>query len=215
MATNNGTITITGIDELEKKLTQMRTEDPTFEKRLRGAIREILKEARKALSDDAKTNLQIKSDPRSAYKAVRSSVYKRLFGGQVNILNNRRAGAMKLYEPQRTLTAGQRGGNRKKRSQRTTDLMSYQGKDRGFILRFLNAGTGDRTINFKDDPGREYVDRGRRGGNLQKYGKTINTGRRGNIGARNWFGQQSQREMQAAAGKLQELIDKIINDEFV
>ena len=215
MATNNGTITITGIDELEKKLTQMRTEDPTFEKRLRGAIREILKEARKALSDDAKTNLQIKNDPRSAYKAVRSSVYKRLFGGQVNILNNRRAGAMKLYEPQRTLTAGQRGGNRKKRSQRTTDLMSYQGKDRGFILRFLNAGTGDRTINFKDDPGREYVDRGRRGGNLQKYGKTINTGRRGNIGARNWFGQQSQREMQAAAGKLQELIDKIINDEFV
>ena len=72
MATNNGTITITGIDELEKKLTQMRTEDPTFEKRLRGAIREILKEARKALSDDAKSNLQIKSDPRSAYKAVRS-----------------------------------------------------------------------------------------------------------------------------------------------
>ena len=215
MATNNGTITITGIDELEKKLTQMRTEDPTFEKRLRGAIREILKEARKALSDDAKTNLQIKSDPRSAYKAVRNSVYKRLFGGQVNILSSRKAGAMKLYEPQRTLTAGQWGGNRRKRSQRTTDLMSYQGKDRGFILRFLNAGTGDRTINFKDDPGREYVDRGRRGGNLQKYGKTINTGRRGNIGARNWFGQQSQREMQAAAGKLQELIDKIINDEFV
>lgn len=215
MATNNGTITITGIDELEKKLTQMRTEDPTFEKRLRGAIREILKEARKALSDDAKTNLQIKSDPRSAYKAVRSSVYKRLFGGQVNILRSRRAGAMSLYEPQRTLTAGQWGGNRKKRSQRTTDLMSYQGKDRGFILRFLNAGTDDRTINFKDDPGREYVDRGRRGGNLQKYGKTINTGRRGSIGARNWFGPQSQREMQAAAGKLQELIDKIINDEFV
>ena len=215
MATNNGTITITGIDELEKKLTQMRTEDPTFEKRLRGAIREILKEARKALSDDAKSNLQMKGDPRSAYKAVRSSVYKRLFGGQVNILRSRRAGAMSLYEPQRTLTAGQWGGNRKKRSQRTTDLMSYQGKDRGFILRFLNAGTGDRTINFKDDPGREYVDRGRRGGNLQKYGKTINTGRRGSIGARNWFGPQSQREMQAAAGKLQELIDKIINDEFV
>lgn len=215
MATNNGTITITGIDELEKKLTQMRTEDPTFEKRLRGAIREILKEARKALSDDAKSNLQIKSDPRSAYKAVRSSVYKRLFGGQVNILPSRRAGAMSLYEPQRTLTAGQWGGNRKKRSQRTTDIMSYQGKDRAFILRFLNAGTADRTINFKDDPSREYVDRGRRGGNLQKYGKTINTGRRGSIGARNWFGPQSQREMQAAAGKLQELIDKIINDEFV
>ena len=209
----NGTITIKGIDELEKKLTKMRTEDPTFEKRLRGAIREILKEARKELSSDAKENLQ--SDPRSAYKAVRSSVYKRLFGGQVNILPSRRAGAMRLYEPSRTLTAGQWGGNRRPRSKRTTDLMSYQGKDRGFILRFLNAGTGDRTINFKNDPSREYVDRGRRGGNLQKYGKTINTGKRGSIAARNWFGSASQRELQAAAGKLQKLIDKIINEEFV
>ena len=147
----NGTITIKGIDELEKKLTKMRTEDPTFEKRLRGAIREILKEARKELSGDAKENLQMQSDPRSAYKAVRSSVYKRLFGGQVNILPSRRAGAMSLYEPPRTLTAGQRGGNRRPRSKRTTDLMSYQGKDRGFILRFLNAGTGDRTINNSTD----------------------------------------------------------------
>lgn len=211
----NGTITIKGIDELEKKLTQMRTEDPTFEKRLRGAIREILKRARKELSGDAKENLQMQGDPRSAYKAVRSSVYKRLFGGQVNILPSRRAGAMSLYEPPRTLTAGQRGGNRRPRSKRTTDLMSYQGKDRGFILRFLNAGTGDRTINFKDDPSREYVDRGRRGGNLQKYGKTINTGRRGSIAARNWFGSASQREMQEAAGKLQEIIDKVINEEFI
>lgn len=210
----NGAITIEGIDELDKKLKAMRTEDPTFEKRLRGAIREIMKEARKELSGDAKTNLQMQSDPRSAYRAVRHAVYKRIFGGQVNILPSRRAGAMNLYEPTRTLTAGQRGGNRRPRSKRTTDLMSYQGKDRGFILRFLNAGTGDRTINFKDDPSREYVDRGRRGGNLQKYGKTINTGKRGSIAARNWFGSASQRELQAAAGKLQDLIDRIINDEF-
>ena len=75
----HGTITIKGIDELEKKLTQMRTEDPTFEKRLRGAIREILKEARKELSGDAKTNLQMQSDPRSAYKAVRSSVVRLIY----------------------------------------------------------------------------------------------------------------------------------------
>ena len=213
--TNGGTVTIEGIAELRKKIKQLQTDSPGFEKRLRGAIREILKEARKELSGDAKKNLQMQSDPRSAYKAVRSSVYKRLFGGQVNILPSRRAGAMKLYEPPRTLTGGHRGGNRRPRSKRTTDLMSYQGKDRGFILRFLNAGTGDRTINFKDDPSREYVDRGRRGGNLQKYGKTINTGKRGSIAARNWFGSASQREMQEAAGKLQALIDKVINEEFV
>lgn len=184
----NGTVTITGIEELEKKLTRMRTDDPTFEKRLRGAIREILMQARKELSGDAQTGLQMQSDPRSAYKAVRSAVYKRIFGGQVNILQSRRAGAMKLYEPPRKLREGKRGGNRMPRGKRTEQLMSYQGKDRGFVLRFLNQGTTTRT----------------------SYG-----GNRGAISARNWFGGASQREMQDAAGKLQTLIDRIINDEFV
>ena len=184
----NGTITMEGVDELEKKLTRMRTEDPTFEKRLRGAIRDILKDARGSLSKDAQSGLQMQSDPRSAYRAVRSSVYKRLFGGQVNILQSRRAGAGRLYEPPRKLREGQRGGNRMTRGKRTEQLMSYQGKDRGFILRFLNGGTTGRT----------------------SYG-----GNRGAIRARNWFGNASQQQLQQAAGRLQEIIDRIIKDEFV
>lgn len=184
----NGTITMEGVDELEKKLTRMRTEDPTFEKRLRGAIRDILKEARSSLAKDAQSGLGMKSDPRSAYRAVRSSVYKRLFGGQVNILQSRRAGAGRLYEPPRKLREGQRGGNRMTRGKRTEQLMSYQGKDRGFILRFLNGGTTGRT----------------------SYG-----GNRGAIRARNWFGNASQQQLQQAAGRLQEIIDRIIKDEFV
>lgn len=184
----NGVIIIEGIDELEKKLKQMRTDDPTFEKRLRGAIREILKEARNELAKNATKGLDMKSDPRQAYRAVRSSVYKRIFGGQVNILQSRKAGAGKLYEPQRKLQPGQRGGNRMVRSKRTEQLMSYQGKDRGFILRFLEAGTSQRT----------------------SYG-----GNRGSITARHWFGTTSRQEFEHAAEKLQKLVDRIIKDEFV
>ena len=184
----NGTITIEGLDALEDKLKRMKTDDPTFEKRLRGAIRHIMMEARKDLSGNAQTGLKMENDPRHAYKAVRYAVYKRIFGGQVNILQSRRAGAMRLYEPQRKLREGQRGGNRKPRGKRTEQLMSYQGKDRGFVLRFLNQGTTTRT----------------------SYG-----GNRGAISARNWFGSASQRELNQAAEKLQAIIDRIINDEFV
>ena len=180
-------ITIEGIDAFDKKIKQMRTDDPTFEKRLRGAIREILKDARNALSKDAQSGLQMKSDPRHAYKAVRSAVYKRLFGGQVNILQSRKAGSGHLYEPQRK-GLPKRGGNRMKRSERTTQLMSYQGKDRGFILRFLNGGTTDRI----------------------SYG-----GNRGSIPARHWFGGASQKQLEIAAKKLQDIIDRVINDKFL
>lgn len=184
----NGAITIEGLDAFEEKLKQLKTDDPTFEKRLRDAIRGILKEARSDLSRNAQSGLQMSGDPRAAYKAVRFAVYKRIFGGQVNILSSRKAGAGRLFEPPRKLREGQRGGNRRPRGKRTEQLMSYQGKDRGFILRFLNAGTAERSTRF---------------------------GNRGAISARNWFGSASQQELNMAADKLQVIIDRIINDEFV
>ena len=49
----NGTVTITGLDALDKKLAQLKTDSPGFEKRLRGAIRKILGEARANLRKDA------------------------------------------------------------------------------------------------------------------------------------------------------------------
>lgn len=201
----NGTITIEGLDALEDKLKRMRTDDPTFEKRLRAAIRQIMLEARKELSSNTAMGLQMESDPRNAYKAVRSAVYKRIFGGQVNILQSRRAGASRLYEPLRTLDPSKRGGNRRPRGKRTEQLMSYQGKDRGFILRFLNAGADGRNINFTSNDKRK----------VDKWNKHPNTGNRGAIAARNWFGSASQRELNAVSEKLQAIIDRIINDEFV
>ena len=206
MDIKNGTVTITGLDAFEKKIKEIETTNPGFEKRLRGVIRKVLGEARAKLSKDATSGLQMKSDPRKAYKAVRYAVYKRLFGGQVNILQSRKAGAMNLYEPPKK-GLPKRGGNRVLRSKRTTDIMSYQGKDRGFILRFLNQGTGDRAIH-------QMGNRALRTGSVSILATKSLGGNRGSITARNWFGSASQRELENVAGHLQDIIDKIINDEF-
>ena len=199
-------VEITGLSEFEAKLQKMKTDNPDFEKRLRGAIRKILGHARANLRKDAASGLQMESDPRKAYKAVRYAVYKRLFGGQVNILNSRKAGAETGYRPARTLTPGQRGGNRRQRNSR--DLDKYEGVDRGFILRWLNNGmtkTNPRLIKFTENDRRK----------VDKWNKHPNTGNRGAISSRNWFGNASLKELQSVAGEMQALIDKVIKEEFV
>jgi hypothetical protein len=205
---NNGTVTITGLGEFEKKLEQLKSDSPGFEKRLRDAIRKILGKARSHLQNEAASGLRMQSDPRHAYKAVRYAVYKRIFGGQVNILQPRSAGKGHLYEPPRTLKPHKRGGNRVLRSRRTTDVMSYEGKDRAFVLRFLNQGTGDRAIHSM---GGQSL---RRGGVGILKTKSIGA-HRGAISPRNWFKGASMREMQSTSAEIQNLIDKIIKEEFI
>lgn len=202
----NGAVTISGLDALDKKLSQLKTDSPGFEKRLRGAIRKILGEARANLRKDAAKELDMKSDPRHAYKAIRFAVYKKIFGGQVNILNSRKAGAETNYKPPRTLVQGKRGGNRRTRTSR--DLDKYEGVDRGFILRWLNNGmtkTSPRVIKFTEND-RRKVDR---------WNKHPNTGNRGSIAARNWFKGASLQELQKVASEMDELINKIIKEEFI
>ena len=203
---DNGTIELKGLSEFEKKLAQLKTDNPGFEKRLRDVIRKVLGHARANLRKDAARGLDMQSDPRNAYKAVRFAVYKRLFGGQVNILQSRRAGASTTYSPPRTLKAGQRGGNRRLRTSRNLD--KYEGVDRGFILRWLNNGmtkTNPRVIQFSENPNRK----------VDKWNKHPNTGNRGAIAARNWFGNASLMELRNVAGEMQQLIDKVIKDEFI
>ena len=203
---NNGTVTISGLSEFEEKLQKLKTDNPDFEKRLRGVIRKILGHARANLRSQAASGLQMESDPRHAYKAVRYAVYKRLFGGQVNILNSRKVGAETGYRPARTLTPGQRGGNRRLRASR--DLNKYEGVDRGFILRWLNDGmtkTNPRVIKFTENDRRK----------VDKWNKHPNTGNRGAISARNWFKGASLKELQDVAGEMQQLIDRIIKEEFI
>jgi hypothetical protein len=202
--------TIEGYDEQMKQLKRMMTDDPTFRRRINAVLGQVLKEARKANSEDAKN--VVKNDPRHAYKAVRAAVYKRILGGQVNILQKRKAGTPTGYrKPLKGLP--KRGGNRWGRSQRTKDIEGYEGMDRGFILRFINAGTADRGIT-------SYTDRmGTRhslgSASSQNWKTHALTGNRGSISARNWFSGASHAALEKASLQLQELIDKIIANEFI
>ena len=207
----SGAFEVDGIVRQKEELERLMMSNPAMEKKVQGLIRKVLGDVRSSLGQAARDKMA--SDPRKAYKAVRTLVYNRILGGNVNILNKKRAsGGGGSYTPMRTLKTGQRGGNRRVRSERSYKLESYYGSDRGFILRFLNAGTNERVINFMPDNSRERVHRGSQGGNLRKYGKTINTGRRGHISARNWFGPRSQKEMEHAAETLTQYIDQLIKE---
>ena len=199
---------VDGFVEQRKELDKLLMSNPEMEKKVQGLIRVVLKTVRRSLGQAA--SQQMENDPRKAYQAIRTSIYKRILGGNVNILHKKRAGKPGSYAPTRTLRSGQRGGNRRDRSERTMKLESYYGSDRGFILRFLNAGTQDRVINFLPNSSREHVHRGSQGGDLQKYGRTVNTGNRGRISTRNWFGSRSQKEMENAAEMLTQFIDQLI-----
>ena len=203
-----------GFVEQSQALDKLLMKNPEMEKKVQGLIRKVLNEVRKSISKAASGKM--KNDPREAYKAVRSAVYKRILGGNVNILAKRRAsGNGGKYTPTKTLKTHQRGGNRRARSGRTMKLESYFGSDRGFVLRFLNSGTQERVMKkFNVDEAREHVHRGSRGGNIRKYGKTVNTGSRGSIKARNFFGNASQTAMAGAAENLTQLIDSLIKQEL-
>ena len=182
---------IDGFVKQREELERLMMSNPDMEKRVQKLIRKVLMEARMVVANQAKSEMS--SDPRQAYKAVKTTVYRRILGGSVSILNKRRSGAPGSYEPPRKLRQGQRGGNRVPRGQRTQQVMSYQGADRAFVLRFLNQGTGERTS-------------GTRGGRLG--------GNRGSIAARNFFSSSSQRAMQQAVDQLTKLIDDMIKQEF-
>ena len=195
-----------GFVEQRKELERLLMSNPEMEKKVQGLIRKVLAEVRKRMGDAASQPSVMKSDPRQAYKAVRSVIYKRILGGNVNILNKKRASGGGSYTPTRTLKSGQRGGNRKVRSERSYKLESYYGSDRGFVLRFLNAGTpGNRNLqNFEYKEWRK----------VDKWNKHPNTGYRGHISSRNWFGNRSHQEMENAAENLTQLIDQLIAEEM-
>ena len=198
---DNGTIEITGLEERIKKFSEASTKNPEMQRRIREVIRATLAKVRKSLQGQAQSGLQMQSDPRKAYKAVRMAVYRRIFGGQVNILQSNKAGAGHYYEPPRH--PSHRGGNRMAQSGRTRKMMSYQGSERGFILRFLNQGTDVRYTGGRN--GRTESER------FRFIGSHGGRGHRGSIAARNWFGSASQRELENAAANLDKMIDDIVS----
>lgn len=180
-------IIVTGSESLQQAIKGLSTESPAMRRHIMSIIRKEIAAARKRICEDAQDVLD--NDPRKAYLAVRSSVYKQVLGAQVNILPTTKRGAPTTYVRHRKLDDNprQRGGNRRKRSLRTMQMESYQGVDRGFILRFQNAGTATRETRF---------------------------GNRGSLRARRWFGTSSAFQVEQAANAIADMIERALNAEF-
>ena len=185
MAEVNGDIQVSGFIEKQRVFEHLLTTDPNFDLNTKAVIRKVLQEARKNLSRDAAS--YIENDPRKAARAIKHTVYKQIFGGNLSILNKRKASnGTSTYVPTRTLQPGQRGGNRRPRSQRTRQVDSYYGSDRGFILRFLNQGTVSRDTRY---------------------------GNRGAIRRTDWFGHTAPFEMERAASELAAAINEYVKQQ--
>ena len=191
------------ISNQEQNLRAAMSTDPKMRKVIQQHIREALFEARRDVMNSMKFD---NGDPRGARRAIRTSVYEKVLGGQINILNGSKAHGSNSYEPPRKLSPGQRGGNRRSRSERTKQIMSYAPLDRGFILRFVNSGTKTRVIGFRNTVK----------GNRSRYdrlttriyrGDKSRTGNRGSIAARNWFMSSAESAMANAAANIAEMIE--------
>jgi hypothetical protein len=127
-------------------LEQLLTTNPNTEKALQKLIRKAIKEAR------AETASKIKfknGDPHHAAQSIRTTVYKKILGANINIYNSRRAhGSIDYTPPRKQRPPHARGGNRLKRSEETQRILNYGPLDRGFILRWVNSGTNGRTSRY-------------------------------------------------------------------
>lgn len=163
--------------EQQKALEAALSTSPKAQTVLRKIIRKYVKEARTQVV----SGIHFKNgDPRHAAWAVRTAVYKKVLGANINIFNSRKAHGDNSYEPPRKLRPGQRGGNRIPRSRDTQRMMHYAPQDRGMILRWVSSGTGNRTT---------------------RYGK------RGSITARNFFRPLGDRAMGQMRDNLAQAIE--------
>ena len=177
--------------ETDLRLDKLLVSDKAMEAKVRRIVEKVLNLARNSVRGRMKL-----SSTKAAYLAIRKSVYKKILGGNINIApsryhSDRRAPLPPVRHRLETATntkGNHRGGNRMPRSTRTEDLLTYWGVDRGFILRFLNAGTPQRNTN-----GTRYV---------------------GQIQGQYWFGNASQTALEDAAKAFDTLMDKLIEQEF-
>ena len=190
------------ISNQEQNLRAAMSTDPKMRKVIQHHIREALFEARR----DVMAAFPAEHDPREARRAIRTSVYDKVLGGNINILTGKKAHGSNSYEPPRKLTPGQRGGNRRKRSERTKQIMGYAPLDRGFILRFVNSGTKTRVIGFRNTV---KANRTRYENMVYRInrGDKARTGNRGSIAARNWFMQSAESALGTAAQIIADLIE--------
>ena len=192
------------ISNVADNLQAAMTTDHKMRKAVQQHIREALWEARKEMINSANF---ANGDPRQSLRAIRNSVYEKVLGGQINIKRSRKDhGSGSAYTPPRTLTPGQRGGNRRPRSRRTEQINSGSPLDRGWILNILDKGTKTRVIGFRNTVK----------GNRTRYenrvyrinrGDKAHTGNRGAIAPRNWFRPAAESALQMAMQRISEMIE--------
>lgn len=144
-----GQVEIIGAEQVSAMMASLLTNEPTMDRMVRRLIAQKTREARNRVSRDMAG--YIKDDPRKAARAVKHMVYKTLFGSNISILSKRKASSTRAtLKRERKLDSNPRqwGGNRRPRSQRTEQMDSYFGADRGFVLRFLSSGTTQRQTRF-------------------------------------------------------------------
>lgn len=182
---------VDGIVKQKEQLDKLLTTDPAMEKKIQGLVRQVLLRARREVSIVAKDIS--KKGIHQAYKAVKSAVYKRILGGNVSLLDKRGVKRFPLppvvyqLESRTNSKGNHRGGNRRPRSSRTKDLLTYAGESRAFVLRFLNDGTTARTSKF---------------------------GNRGSIEPRNFFTTSSHKALKQAAEQLDKMIEELIKEKI-
>ena len=177
--------------------------DPKMRKVIQQHIREALFAARRELMSDFPAD---NGDPRQSRRSIRTTVYDKILGGNINILTGKTAHGGGGYEPPRTLDPTKRGGNRRKRSERTKQIMGYGPLDRGFILRFVNSGTKTRVIGFRNTVKANRSAYEKRVTRISR-GEKSHTGNRGAIAARNWFMQSAESALGNAAQTIADLIE--------
>lgn len=180
--------------EQKQVLEQALSTNPKTQKALQKLIREVIQQARR----ETVNSITFKNgDPRGAARAVRTAVYKKILGANINIYNSKKAHGSVNYSPPRTLQPLKRGGNRREVSSETRRYQSYGPLDRGFVLRFVNSDTKSRNIHYNANESRK----------VDKWNKHPNTGNRGSIAAHNFFRNAGEPALFRAVNALSELID--------
>ena len=190
------------ISNQEQNLRAAMSTDPKMRKVIQQHIREALFAARREVMDTFPAD----SDPRQSRRAIRTTVYEKVLGGNINILTGKTAHGGGSYEPPRTLDPTKRGGNRRQRSERTKQIMGYGPLDRGWILRMVNSGTKTRVIGFRNTVKANRSAYEKRVTRISR-GEKSHTGNRGSIAARNWFMPAAENALSMAMQRISEMIE--------
>lgn len=175
-----------------KQIESMMTDNPELRKKLQDAIREDVWKARNTVVSNM-TRVFANGDPAEARRAVRNIVYEKILGANLNILEMKKGTAQwKVRQIDRKVEQNpkMRGGNRIKRSFKTTRMHGYEGKARGMILRWVNSGmtkTSERVTRY---------------------------GNRGSIAARNFFEPLAGAALNVVSQHLAQIIEQEIANAF-